>query len=163
MQFHLKNSSNCIIHKLNSAKPSQFDELFLQFVISTQFQDHECTGRPSRQVSDAGRAALARQNQPPQGIAKYFTRQQSQPTQPRTRPNTNQLQGNLSEDEALARALQASMSEVTTQAASAQAPTTQEEQDRMLAMALAQSEQEARRQQQGATNASGNSDKCSIS
>ena len=55
------------------------------------------------------------------------------------------------------------MSEVTTQATSAQAPTTQEEQDRMLAMALAQSEQEARRQQQGATNASGNSDKCSIS
>ena len=69
----------------------------------------------------------------------------------------------MSEDEALARALQASMSEVTTQATSAQAPTTQEEQDRMLAMALAQSEQEARRQQQGATNASGNSDKCSIS
>ena len=25
---HLKNSSNCYIHKLHSAKPSQFDELF---------------------------------------------------------------------------------------------------------------------------------------
>merc|ERR1711963_715067 len=55
-------------------------------------QDHECTGKPTRQVSEAGRAALAR-------------------------PNPNQLQGNLSEDEALARALQASMSEATTQAA----------------------------------------------
>jgi len=126
-------------------------------------QDHECTGKPTRQVSEAGRAALARQNQPAQGIAKYFTRQpQSQPQQPRTRPNANQLQGNLSEDEALARALQASMSEATTQAA-AQAPTSQEEQDRMLAMALAQSEQEARRQQQGGASTSGNSDKCSIS
>ena len=115
-------------------------------------------------MSEAGRAALARQqnqNQPAQGIAKYFTRQ-PQPPQPRSRPNANQLQGNLTEDEALARALQASLSEgQTSQASNVQAPTTQEEQDRMLAMALAQSEQEARR---SGTTASGNSDKsCQIS
>ena len=127
------------------------------------FQDHDCTGKSTRQVSDAGRAALARQqNQASQGIAKYFTRQ-PQPQQPRSRPNANQIQGNLSEDEALAQALAASMNESATQAStSAQAPTTQEEQDRMLAMALAQSEQEARRQQ--GTTASGNNDKsCQIS
>jgi hypothetical protein len=42
------------------------------------------------------------------GIAKYFQRQPpSNP--PTTRPNAAQIQGNLSEDEALARALQASL------------------------------------------------------
>jgi len=90
------------------------------------FQDHECSGK-TQKMSEAGRAALARQEQPPQGIARYFKRQQQQPS----RPNTNQIQGNLSEDEALARALQASLNEPSP-------AMSQEEQDRMLALALAQ-------------------------
>ena len=111
-------------------------------------------------MTASGRAAMARQqHQPPtttvqQSISKFFTRQ----NQPTPAPaavsaaavssrsnNARQLQGNLSEDEALARALQASMSE-TAQAASGSTngALSQEEQDRMLAMALAQSEREAR-------------------
>merc|ERR1711944_98356 len=89
-------------------------------------QDHECSGK-TQKMSEAGRAALARQEQPPQGIARYFKRQQQQPS----RPNTNQIQGNLSEDEALARALQASLNEPSQAAAMSQ-------EDRMLALALAQ-------------------------
>merc|ERR1711963_1136706 len=70
-------------------------------------QDHECTGKSSnRQLSEAAKAAMSRQNQAsssnPIGIAKYFHRQQ-QP--PRGRPQASQFQGNMSEDEALARAL----------------------------------------------------------
>ena len=110
-------------------------------------------------MTASGRAAMARQQQPPtatvqQSISKFFTRQNNQPTPAapgvvaasnRSSNNARQLQGNLSEDEALARALQASMSE-TAQAASTSSngALSQEEQDRMLAMALAQSETEDR-------------------
>ena len=64
-------------------------------------------------MSEAGRAAVTRQEQQPQGISRYFKRShQQQPTTSRaSRPNTNQLQGNISEDEALARALQASLND----------------------------------------------------
>jgi len=120
-------------------------------------QDHECPGKSKASMTASGRAAMARQqHQPPtttvqQSISKFFTRQ-NQPTPAPTAAaassrsnNARQLQGNLSEDEALARALQASMSE-TAQAASTSTngALSQEEQDRMLAMALAQSEREAR-------------------
>ena len=68
-----------------------------------------------------------------------------------SRPNTNQIQGNLSEDEALARALQASLNESST-------AMSQEEQDRMLAMQLDQGAQRA------TTSSGGSSDKtCQIS
>ena len=82
----------------------------------TIFQDHECSGKSTKPRNDAGRAAIARQERQNQnqnqnqglGIAKYFQRQPpSNP--PATRPNAAQIQGNLSEDEALARALQASL------------------------------------------------------
>ena len=77
------------------------------------FQDHECSGKSTKPRNDAGKAAIARQERQNQnqnqnqglGIAKYFQRQP-----PATaRPNAAQIQGNLSEDEALARALQASL------------------------------------------------------
>ena len=75
-------------------------------------------------MNDAAKAALARQERQNQshnqnqGITKYFQRQTTgnAPQAPRSRPNMSQIQGNLSEDEALARALQASMSETTAQA-----------------------------------------------
>jgi len=106
-------------------------------------QDHECSGKSTKAMSDAAKAAIAReerQNQN-QGIAKYFQRQQV--VNPPPRPNTAQIQGNLSEDEALARALQASLGNGQPQAAAGNGNTlTQEEQDRMLALALAQGEQQ---------------------
>ena len=37
MQFNLENSSNCNIHKQNSTKPSQFDELFSHFEKGKRF------------------------------------------------------------------------------------------------------------------------------
>merc|ERR1712083_1104313 len=77
-----------------------------------------------------------------QGIAKYFQRQPV--VNPPPRPNAAQIQGNLSEDEALARALQASLGNGQPQAAAGSGNSqalTQEEQDRMLALALAQGEQ----------------------
>ena len=104
---------------------------------------------------------------------KFFTRQ----NQPTSAPvpaaaassrsnNARQLQGNLSEDEALARALQASMSEtVQAESGSTNGALSQEEQDRMLAMALAQSEREARRggTTTNSSNNSSNDKTCQIS
>ena len=75
------------------------------------FQDHECSGKSTKPRNDAGKAAIGRQERQNQnqnqglGIAKYFQRQPPATT----RPNAAQIQGNLSEDEALARALQASL------------------------------------------------------
>jgi len=94
-------------------------------------------------MSDAAKAAIARQERQNQnqGIAKYFQRQQV--VNPPPRPNAAQIQGNLSEDEALARALQASLGNGQPQAAAGNGNTlTQEEQDRMFALALAQGEQQ---------------------
>lgn len=109
-------------------------------------QDHECSGKTSNSLSASGRAAMTRQQQqqpkPQQNsITKYFSRQSQPSPSTVTTPNPRQLQGNLSEDEALARALQASLTENTGNPSGSMS---QEEQDRMLAMALAQSEREAR-------------------
>ena len=38
LQFHMKSSSNCNIHKLNSTKPSQFDELFSNYNSTWKFR-----------------------------------------------------------------------------------------------------------------------------
>ena len=40
LQFHLKNSSNCIIHKLQNANLSQFDELFPKCNFSWKFRQN---------------------------------------------------------------------------------------------------------------------------
>jgi len=110
-------------------------------------QDHECKGRSTRPMSEAARAAMARQERqnqnsnPNQGIAKYFQRQTVPNPPPPTRPNAAQIQGNLSEDEALARALAASLGNGQPQATTGNGNMTQEEQDRMLALALSQGEQ----------------------
>merc|ERR1711902_412122 len=107
-------------------------------------QDHECSGKSTKPMSDAAKAAIARQERQNQnqGIAKYFQRQ---PVNPPPRANAAQIQGNLSEDEALARALQASLGTGQPQATGSgnSQALTQEEQDRMLALALAQGEQAA--------------------
>ena len=93
-------------------------------------------------MSRAGLAALARQQQP--GPKVQQPQQRSTPLQ--NRSTASALQGGLSEDEALRRALEASMRDVGPASASGQM--SQEEQDRMLAEAIAQSEREAAAQQQ---------------
>ena len=69
--------------------------------------------------------------------------------------------GHLSEDEAIARAMQASLNDGQPQQ-QITAPRTQEEQDRMLAQALAESEREANRQQ-GSSSQDASSKSCGIS
>ena len=120
-------------------------------------------------MNDAAKAAIARQDRQNQnqGIAKYFQRQATgnagnAPQAPR-RPNTAQIQGNLSEDEALARALQASLGDAGSSGTGNESSLTQEEQDRMLALSLAQGEQTTATTT-GRTGTSSNSDKsCQIS
>jgi len=128
-------------------------------------------------MNAAGRAAMARQNQSQQqhqqpkssqsSITKFFSSVQSnsRPTPPVANPR--QLQGNLSEDEALARALQASLNENGPQASSGASggAMSQEEQDRMLALALAQGEQNpgSRATTTAGGNSSSNDKNCSIS
>jgi len=140
-------------------------------------QDHECSGKSNHSMNAAGRAAMARQNQSQQqhqqpkssqsSITKFFSSVQSnsRPTPPVANPR--QLQGNLSEDEALARALQASLNENGPQASSGASggAMSQEEQDRMLALALAQGEQNpgSRPTTTAGGNNSSNDKNCSIS
>ena len=128
-------------------------------------------------MNAAGRAAMARQNQSQQqhqqpkssqsSITKFFSSVQSnsRPTPPVANPR--QLQGNLSEDEALARALQASLNENGPQGSSGASggAMSQEEQDRMLALALAQGEQNpaSRATTTAGGNSSSNDKNCSIS
>ena len=81
-------------------------------------------------------------------------------------------QGAMSEDEALARALQESLNEQQSSGARVtnstnqnriQAPRTREEQDLMLAQALAESQREASRNQQQNSASAGSGDKsCTI-
>ena len=139
---------------------------FREITISSSFfQDHECSGKSNHSMNAAGRAAMARQNQsqPPQhpkssqsSITRFFNSVQSnsRPTPPVANPR--QLQGNVNEDEALARALQASLNENGPHGASgaSEEAMSQEEQDRMLALALAQSEQNPSSRQ--TTTAGGN-------
>jgi len=158
--------------------------------------DHQCQGKPSPSAatgsasSRAAQAALARQQQQRQQqqqqttagltaairstasntsnrIANMFQQQQLQQQQPvgNSRQTVN---GQLSEDEALARALQASINEshpsgeqqsTAGGASGLRAPTTREEQDRMLAQALAESERAANR----TTSNNSNNKSCGIS
>jgi len=132
-------------------------------------QDHECSGKSTKPRNDAGRAAIARQERQNQnqnqnqglGIAKYFQRQPPA-NPPTTRPNAAQIQGNLSEDEALARALQASLNGTgQAQGAAGSDNLTQEEQDRMLALSLAQGNQATGTTSTGPSNSQDKS--CQIS
>ena len=100
-------------------------------------QDHDCKGTPSAGQA-AGAAALRRLDQGPGKAKAKTSTSKAQPPPPRRRTVTAaDVQGQLSEDEAMARALQASMA---SEATAASAPTlTQEEIDRMTALALQES------------------------
>ena len=125
-------------------------------------QDHDCKGKPSAGQAAAAAALRRLDNQGP-SKAKARATQQQQPPPPR-RTTAADVQGQLSEDEAMARALQASMAS----AAQAEGPAlTQEEIDRMTALALQESLNNAGRQRTaaaggGSSDSSGNKS-CMIS
>lgn len=131
------------------------------------------TGQPS---SRAAQAAMAREQAatPSVGtsvraaaantsnrIANMFQQQQQRQAQAVGGGGSALSNGQLSEDEAIARAMQASLNDGQPQQ-QITAPRTQEEQDRMLAQALAESEREANRQQ-GSSSQDASSKSCGIS
>lgn len=115
------------------------DSCCLNFCLSHRHpQDHECkgaTGHPS--TSRAGLAAMQRvqssQSAPKSSGSNASSGSASWWSRSAARPSPAELQGNLTEDQALARALQASLSESN--------PMTQEEIDREIAQALAASDE----------------------
>uniref|UniRef100_H2ZL13 AN1-type domain-containing protein n=1 Tax=Ciona savignyi TaxID=51511 RepID=H2ZL13_CIOSA len=141
--------------------------------------DHDCKGfqASGRGVSNAGAAAVMRTStagastsrqrtkpsktvsNPPQrtllhGLGKDLDRERRE----RQRSNMNSMQANLTEDEALAKALQLSQIE-----ASSSKPMTQEEKDLALARQLQAQEEEERRKRRGQQNNSSSDSSCKIS
>ena len=143
--------------------PKKSNQIHLRIQLKVKIvnhpQDHKCEGKttsgPSA-LSRAGIAAMARQQQP------ATQRQPKQPERSTARPTASTasaLQGGISEDEALRRALEASMRDQGPASASASG-LSQEEQDRMLAEAIARSEREAAQPQAASGSESKN---CQIS
>ena len=113
-------------------------------------------------MNRAGLAALSRQQQQPkqpQPAPKQQQRQQPL-SQPPGRSNASALQGGVSEEEALRRALEASMRDAGPEQGAAMS---QEEQDRMLAEAIARSEREAAAQQRPRQQTVSDGSNCQIS
>ena len=128
-------------------------------------QDHDCKGKPSAGQAAAAAALRRLDNQgPSKAKARATQPQQQQPPPSRRTTTAADVQGQLSEDEAMARALQASMAS----AAQAEGPElTQEEIDRMTALALQENLNNAGRQRTaaaggGSSDSSGNKS-CMIS
>ncbi len=124
------------------------------------FSDHNCKPSPNSKVSKSGSAALQRLNQNKNSSALNPHSDRLRSSSPRNRSNNRDVyavQGNYSEDEALARALQQSLIETNKNSnessSLAQKPSTQEQEDRNLAEAIAQSQRVLNR----------NKDKCNIS
>ena len=139
------------------------DYLVLIFCNLFFSQDHKCTGKPTSGHDARSKAAQA-------ALARFQPAAQRQPQkqaerQPAARPppTASAFQGGLSEDEALRRALEASMQDQGPASGSASG-LSQEEQDRMLAEAIERSEREVQqRQQQAPTSTTGDSKNCQIS
>ncbi|CAC5414527.1 AN1-type zinc finger protein 2B,AN1-type zinc finger protein 2A [Mytilus coruscus] len=93
-------------------------------------------------------------------LARDRRERQSQPTV----NNTNSVQGGMTEDEALAHAIQMSMQESQGQPPAPQKPLTrEEEEDLLLAQAIAASQQEAQAEQRRRQQAQQNKTSCSLS
>ncbi|XP_063413184.1 AN1-type zinc finger protein 2A-like isoform X1 [Mytilus trossulus] len=168
--------------------PVNCDKCHQNFCLKHRHElDHQCKGfeETGRGVSRAAAAAVNRastSNQPkpsssnkpksnqgkPQNtmlayigkdLARDRRERQSQPTVNNT---TNSVQGGMSEDEALAHAIQMSMQE--SQPSAPQKPLTrEEEEDLLLAQAIAASQQEAQAAQRRQQEAQQNKRSCSLS
>jgi hypothetical protein len=121
--------------------------------------DHDCKPSANSKVSKSGSAALRRLNQTKNNsIVSQSDQSRANPQRIRSLNNDiYSVQGNYSEDEALARALQQSMLETnknTNQTSNlAQKSSSQEQEDRNLAEAIAASQRDVNK----------NKDKCSVS
>ncbi|KAK6976070.1 AN1-type zinc finger protein 2A-like isoform X1 [Biomphalaria glabrata] len=126
-------------------------------------QDHDCQGfqGSGRTVNNAGAAAILRSQQASGSSPKKFQTipsssqsgkskgSSNNSRQPSTvQANVSSVQGSMSEDEALARAIQLSMNSLSGDAQLTRNMTDQEREDFLLAQALAASEQESLSQQQ---------------
>ena len=114
-------------------------------------------------MNRAGLAALSRhqqQQKQPQPAPKQQQQRQQPPPQPSARSAASALQGGVSEEEALRRALEASMREAGPEQGAAMS---QEEQDRQLAEAIARSEREAAAQQRPRQQTVSDGSNCQIS
>ncbi|XP_046394675.1 AN1-type zinc finger protein 2A-like [Ischnura elegans] len=134
------NVKNC---KQKELVPVQCRDCKLNYCLKHRHpQDHQCKppqGKPPGKA--AGEAALAR-------IAKASSSSSSRNSAPRAPPPPSAIQGQMSEDEALSRALAASLADNKRTPNQANGLTLEEE-DEMLARAIAESERE---QQQGASH-----------
>ncbi|XP_071452840.1 AN1-type zinc finger protein 2A-like [Hetaerina americana] len=99
-------------------------------------QDHQCKGSPGSNLSKAGEAAIFRTAKQASGPSTSKS-----PRNIRPAPPLSAIQGQMSEDEALSRALAASLAEDKMKAPEPRGLTLEEE-DEMLARAIAESEQE---------------------
>ncbi|KAG8224938.1 hypothetical protein J437_LFUL006438 [Ladona fulva] len=98
-------------------------------------QDHQCRGSSGNR-SKAGEAAIARQGRQTSSPSSSSGLKSS-----RKPPPVTAIQGQMSEDEALSRALKASLAEIKVHS-DPQRDLTVEEEDEMLARAIAESERE---------------------
>ncbi|KAL4230246.1 zinc finger protein [Mactra antiquata] len=163
--------------KVKELIPVKCDKCHKNFCLRHRFEDdHECKGfeGTGKSITNSGAAALFRfqsnkqlssqtqpskpktTNQPPQnrannnlgsGLGSDLDRQRRE-RQQQTTQSLRAAQAGLSEDEAMARAIQQSLSD-TQQPKQGNQSLSQEDEDLLLAQALAASEEEARRQSNG--------------
>lgn len=173
------SSNRCSLKKCKGKEliPLKCDDCGKNFCLKHRHTaDHQCEGAAASRRSMAAAAAARRSNATTttngKPVASIFninpsrsSASNSQSQGSRIRPNTNksrELQGQLNEDGALARALQESLNSGGEQ----QPQMTQEEMDRQTALALQRSMQEEerrRRGQQNSSSSSSNQNNCSMS
>ncbi|KAK3914560.1 AN1-type zinc finger protein 2B [Frankliniella fusca] len=143
--------------------PVHCSECLLNFCLKHRHPvDHQCGGKSAGLRRKAADAALARQSLTPSAM-KGKSKTQPPTNQRLDRKTLADVQGNLSEDEALARALAASMQESSQPSNSAAgSPSAQEIADLAYARAIAESEQMHQNSQQAQT-AGGSREKCILS
>ncbi|XP_052282236.1 AN1-type zinc finger protein 2B-like isoform X2 [Dreissena polymorpha] len=180
--------------KVKELIPVKCDKCHHNYCLRHRFEtDHACKGfqDTGRSITDSGAAAIFRfqssngtsksstkpttsklANAVPQqrtghslsqGLGRELNMQRASRQQTTTENDLRAAQAGLSEEEILARAIQESLSQ-TTQPPTQNTGLSQEEEDRLLAEAIAASEAEARRQQQRTTTQeSQNKKSCQVS
>lgn len=149
--------------KIKEMIPVDCSECLLNFCLKHRHPvDHQCGGKSAGLRRKAADAASARQSSSPNSL-KGKSKTLPPSSQRLGSKTLSDVQGNLSEDEALARALAASMQESSQSSnAIAGSLTAQESADLAYARAIAESEQMHQNSQQAQT-AGGSRDKCVLS
>lgn len=152
--------------KTKEMMPVNCSECLLNFCLKHRHPaDHQCEGKSAGLRRKAAEAAMARQNPSSTGIKGFFKSQPSAANPRIGRKALTDVQGNLSEDEALARAMAASLQDAAASSnlvAGSMDASAQEAADLAYARALAESEQMHQDSRQAQT-AGGSRDKCILS